>query len=170
MWYDKCLEIIKAFGNAFLNVLNSEVFCTVLSGVLVFIISQFVLELVIKPRVKYKETLSKILYSLTYYADVISNPMVVSTDKEKQKKDFDSFKDSKYSLASDELRKLGSEIKTYSFKKKRNNHISKELIFLSNSLWNYENTTSIKEGINSTHLHDLLDYISNNMSEGKHKK
>lgn len=159
MWYDKCLEIIKAFGNAFLNVLNSEVFCTVLSGVLVFIISQFVLELVIKPRVKYKETLSKILYSLTYYADVISNPLKAS--QEKTKEDFDCFNNSKYALASDELRKLGSEIRAFPFKKKMNQHISQELILLSNSLWEYKNSTTSKKDRNSTHLRDLQDFILN---------
>ena len=153
--------------NVFLDIVTSEVFCTVISGVFVFVISQLLLELVIKPRVEYRKTISKIVYSLSYYADVISNPLKVS--QEKKKEDFDYFNNSKYSLASDELRKLGCEIRTFSFKKKINKHISEELILLSNSLWEYQNSAISKEDRNSTHLHDLQEFLSNK-NKRKNKK
>ena len=70
MWFEILLSIV-----------TSDIFCTIIGGVLVFVISQWLLELVIKPRVEYKKTIDKILYSLSYYANIISNPMEIIAEE-----------------------------------------------------------------------------------------
>ena len=157
MWYDVIYDII-----------TSDVFCTVIGGVSVFIASQLCLELWIKPRVEYRKNISKILYTLNYYADVISNPMVIHRSNHIH--EFEIFRASKHSQAAEELRKLGCEIVTFDFKKKRNRHISEELIYLSNSMWSYEDLVPLKDDRASHHLLDLIDFISNSNNKNKKKK
>ena len=142
-----------------------EILLTILSGVIVFVLSQFCLELWIKPRVEYKKTISKIIYSLSYYANVISNPMIIHRDK--QQEEFKAFINSKHAQASEELRKLGCEVITFRFKKKRNEHISGELIYLSNTMWHYEDLAPIKGDRPSIRLRELQNYI---VSKNKAKK
>ncbi len=55
---------------------HGEVFVTILSGVLVFVISQFLLELVIKPVVNHKKIIAKIDNKLKYYDNVVTNPPI----------------------------------------------------------------------------------------------
>ena len=148
-----------------LSIVTSDIFCTIIGGVLVFAISQWLLELVIKPRVEYKKTINKILYSLSYYADVIANPMKIHRDKYVE--EFKVFADSKHARASEELRKLGSEVVTFSFKKKRNEYISEQLIYLSNAMWYYEDLPFNKEDKPSVCLRDLRYYISNKRQSKK---
>ena len=152
MWYDFLFEVV-----------GSDLFCTVIGGVLVFVASQLLLELLIKPIIEYRKTISKIKYTLEYYADVISNPIIISNDN--QKEGFEIFVKSKHFLASEELRKLGCEITTFAFKKKRNRKISEGLIYLSNSMWHYKGSVPIKEERNSIQLQKLrnLVYKKNNM-------
>lgn len=157
MWYDELIGLV-----------TSDVFCTVIGGVLVFVISQWILELVIKPKVEYMRTVAKITYALNYYADVINNPMII--EKEKREEAFKFFIDSKYGQASEELRKLGCEIITFTFKSERNEHISKELIYLSNSMWVYSGSELTTENRNSTHLRGLLEYIQNKKTKKQKKK
>lgn len=142
-----------------------EILLTILSGVIVFVLSQFCLELWIKPRVEYKKTISKIIYSLSYYANVISNPMIIHRDK--QLEEFKDFINSKHAQASEELRKLGCEVITFRFKKKQNEHISGELIYLSNTMWYYEDSAPIKGDRPSIRLRELQNYI---VSKNKAKK
>ena len=156
MWYDVLLDII-----------TSDIFCTVIGGVLVFVLSQFCLELWIKPRVEYKKVISKIVYSLNYYADVISNPMVIHRDKAME--EFKIFADSKHAQASEELRKLGCEIATFTFKKNRNEHISGELIYLSNTMWSYEDLVPMKADRTSIRLRNLIDFITKPKNTAKRK-
>ena len=147
-WYEVLLRIV-----------TSDIFCTIIGGVLVFVISQWMLELVIKPRVEYKKIINKILYSLNYYADVISNPMKIHRDNYVE--EFKIYSNSKYAQASEELRKLGCEIVTFSFKRKRNEHISEQLIYLSNAMWHYADLPFDKEDRPFVCLRELQNYISN---------
>ena len=148
MWFEILLSIV-----------TSDIFCTIIGGVLVFVISQWLLELVIKPRVEYKKTIDKILYSLSYYANIISNPMEIHRDNYME--EFKIFADSKHAQASEELRKLGCEIVTFSFKKEKNKHISGQLIYLSNSMWYYEDLPFDKGDRPSVCLRELQHYILN---------
>lgn len=59
--------------------LQTKILPTVVSGVLVFVLGQIILELLIKPYKKYKELKSEIAYSLVYYAYIYSNPVPVGT-------------------------------------------------------------------------------------------
>ena len=160
MWYESLLDFL-------LNLISSDIFCTVIGGVLVFVISQWLLELVIIPRVEYKKLIGKILYSLNYYADVISNPMIIHRDKAME--EFKIFADSKHAQASEELRKLGCEITTFTFKKKPNDHISSELIYLSNAIWSYEDLAPMKADRTSIRLRNLIDFIKKTKNKAKRK-
>ena len=53
------------------------VFQTVVSGVLVFILGQFFLEFILKPKLKYKEVIGKIDNKLKFFANVITKPGVL---------------------------------------------------------------------------------------------
>lgn len=76
-------------------------FSTILSGVLVFVISQFFLRLVLEPIVEYKRTIAKIDNSLKFYSNIIVNPSFPSTDLP-----------SDYVEAKSVLRKLSSELES----------------------------------------------------------
>ena len=102
--------------NCIKSVATSDVFCSVISGVLVFCISQIILEIIIKPKIAYRNLKNRISTACIYYADVITNPFLV--EQEKTKEQFDWFQNSKYNEASNELRQLASEIGAYSLKKK----------------------------------------------------
>jgi len=54
---------------------------TVLSGVLVYVIGQFVLKLMIEPVQETKRTIAQISHSLVEYGDVIHNPGVPAKEK-----------------------------------------------------------------------------------------
>ncbi|MDX1608465.1 MAG: hypothetical protein R3251_04640 [Candidatus Spechtbacterales bacterium] len=58
----------------FMKLIQSIVFQTVVSGVFVFIISQLVFEIVIKPIRKFKATILKVGTILDFYSNVIVNP------------------------------------------------------------------------------------------------
>ena len=149
MWYDKLLDI-----------LTSEVFCTVLSGILVFVVSQFCLELWIKPRVEYKTIKQSILYKLKLYSNLISNPYIIENQtQEETKESFEKFCSSEYYTASNELRKLGCELASNKFKRKKDQELIDGLILLSNSMWSYSNTLSNHDESNHTCLHKLIDLL-----------
>ena len=87
---------------AILDICNSTVFLTVISGVLVFIISQLITERVIKPRNGLKRIKGKIICYLTMYARYIANPLYLNKDKDGE---FDS-----YWASSCDLRMIASEL------------------------------------------------------------
>ena len=121
------------------SVLTSDVFCSVISGVLVFCISQIILEIILKPKIAYRNLKNRILTACIYYADVITNPFLV--EQEKTKEQFDWFQNSKYNEASNELRRLASEIGAYSPKKKEAKEIGSLLMLISNTMWYYSNSS-----------------------------
>lgn len=106
---------------------------TIISGVVVFIIGQYLFSMWIQPLQEYKKIRSKIAFCLTYYAQYYSNVKIVSDQ------------DSEYNLGSDDIRKLASELRgfseTISFihfgipKKEKIFEASKKLIGLSNSFY-----------------------------------
>lgn len=75
-----------------------EVFMTVISGVVVYILSQLFDEYVLHSIQEYKELRAKIAYALVYYANAYSNPHAYSAND-----------NSIWDNASTELRKLAAE-------------------------------------------------------------
>ena len=123
------------------------VFGTIISGLIVYIFSQIITEFVIKPHIAYKKLKRNILYSLTYYSNMLTNPFVIHG--ETVPKDFSAYYESEYPKMSEELRKLGSEMSTY--KKRNSTKIYHELIGLSNSTWEYskQSFNTIQENRNA---------------------
>lgn len=56
------------------------VFETILSGIGVFILGQLFLEIILKPKLKYREVVGKIDNKLKFYAHVITNPGIPKTE------------------------------------------------------------------------------------------
>ncbi len=73
-----------------------DVFLTVLSGVTVFVLGQFVFKLVIEPWQRQRECIALIAHHLIYYANVYSNPGVGTDERNHE--------------ASLETRKLAAEL------------------------------------------------------------
>lgn len=73
-----------------------EIFLTILSGVIVFILGQLVLKLLIEPIQEFRKTVADIAHALIEYANIYANPGGVSHESEKK--------------ASEELRKLSSRL------------------------------------------------------------
>ena len=114
---------------------SNTVFLTVISGVLVFVFSQLVMEFFIKPLARYNSIKAKIAYNLVYYANVYLNPIDLN--------ELDSIENLplRYSEASDCLRKLAAEIAGFAEERsvlrlfvwaKRINDVQSGLMGLSN--------------------------------------
>lgn len=73
-----------------------EIFLTILSGVIVFILGQLVLKLLIEPIQEFRKTVADIAHALIGYANIYANPGGVNNESEKK--------------ASEELRKLSSRL------------------------------------------------------------
>lgn len=73
-----------------------EIFLTILSGVIVFILGQLALKLLIEPIQEFRKTVADIAHALIEYANIYANPGVVGNESEKK--------------ASEELRKLSSRL------------------------------------------------------------
>lgn len=110
------------------------IFGTVISGVVVFVVSQLIMEFVIKPHLEYKKLKNRILVSVNYYCNLLVNPYNIGKDSTEA--DFDKLRSSDWLIASEEMRKLGSEMAVY--KKKHSQDIHKNLIGLSNGVWQYK--------------------------------
>lgn len=57
-----------------------QVFLTVISGVAVFAISQLFMKLVLEPASNQRAAIAEIAHRLIYYADIYSNPSVVTPE------------------------------------------------------------------------------------------
>lgn len=62
----------KHFEHSLIELKSFEIFFTVLSGVIIFIVSQFVLKLIIEPIVEYKRTIGRIDNKLKFYTNIIT--------------------------------------------------------------------------------------------------
>ena len=115
------------------ELLTSNTFLTVISGVLVFLFGQLFNEYFLKPIQKYKNLRAQIAYALTYYAMYYSNPLKNDDINEE------------YNNASIELRKLAAKVDAmielrpkgnmFIPKKDRLSEVSKCLIGLSNGMY-----------------------------------
>ena len=127
-------------------------FFTVISGILVYILSQRYDEYRRKPRLKYYEIRSRIKYYLLLHANLYTNPLQLA-DKNTEA----ILK--RYSEASDDMRKVGAELagiisslpmtigKTIP-KKQELNDVVRYLIGISNSFYmpyNVNDTTQIRD-------------------------
>jgi len=112
-----------------LNLFQSIVFQTVMSGVLVFVLSEAIQKFFLEPLQRYKEVIGKIDNQLKFYANVITNPGNILPREI-------------YLECSNTLRKLSCEIeanyKQIPFKKldtrKKVSDAASRLIRLSNNL------------------------------------
>lgn len=87
--------------------LNDTTFTTVLSGVLVYVISQAILELYIKPKRTYKELKKRIIYSVELYSCYFLEPYNLLDKNQNQ------LVKEQYDEASREMRKIGAELAGY---------------------------------------------------------
>lgn len=125
---------------------NNTIMATVISGVLVYVLSQLYMEYYMSPRKKYRELKEKIAYILTLYACYYSNPYNIDSDDcKKIKYDYDQ--------ASYEIRKIGAELSGYIgnvpkfrwIKRKRLNEVKACIIGISNGLFKMNNDSPIKD-------------------------
>ena len=113
-----------------------QILYTVLSGTLVYVISQYFMYYIINPSREYKKIKSKIAYSLTMYSCYYHSPIYLKNIK--QQIIIDIYRDS-----CNEMRKIGSELSGYISTmsclkyKKRNEliEVSRNLIGLSNGFF-----------------------------------
>lgn len=117
-----------------LDIIRSEMFLTVFSGIIVFVFSQYILELIIKPRTNFKIIKGEVLCILTMYANYIANPFITGEDNNYAIPD-------EYKNASNELRymasKLAGHLESHRIicRKSKYYSVVSCLIKLSNSLW-----------------------------------
>lgn len=112
------------------------IFGTVISGVVVFVVSQLIMEFLIKPHIEYKKLKNRILVSLTYYSNLLTSPYNISNSNPEA--DFEKYRSSQWATASEEMRKLASEMAVYN--KKHAQNIHKNLIELANGTWQYKDS------------------------------
>ena len=138
-----------------------ELFLTVLSGVVVFVLGQFILEFLIKPIKEYFSLKQKILYSLTLYCNYYCNPYNIERNSTNVRRI------EEYNNAGNEMRKIGAEVAAFlgtipkCFKKTRNklDAVMHNLIGISNGF--YRTNSESKLGREN---HDLDKEIRNLLS------
>ena len=124
-----------------INLFTNTTFLTIISGVFVFVISQYFMEFIINPMREYKKIKSKIGFAITMYACYYSNPF--NYDIKGLSEEIKIYED-----VSIELRKIGSELAGYiailpkkKIKKiKELNDVKRYLIGLSNGLFEHNNS------------------------------
>lgn len=89
-----------------LKLLNNTTFLTVISGVLVYAISQLILECIINPRKEYKSLKERIIYTITLYCCYYNNPYNLLRENNIRVKE-------EYEKGSNEMRKIGAELAGY---------------------------------------------------------
>jgi len=122
----------------FNKLINNTTFLTILSGVLVYVLSQWYKESIINPEKQYKELRQRIIYTLTLYCCYYTNPYNPFKEKEnvRMKEEYD--------LGSSEMRKIGAELAGYigtiprrkKKKIKRLDNVLHALIGISNGFYN----------------------------------
>lgn len=126
---------------------ENVVFQTVLSGVLVYILSQMVLEILIKPINKYNSLKERIIYTISMYSCYYCNPYNVFNESSNARNK------EEYNSASNEIRKIGSELAGYigtipKFRKskiERLNKVLDSLIGISNGMYVLKDFNTVKE-------------------------
>lgn len=120
--------------NILIKIISDNTFLTILSGVIVFIISQLIFEFIIKPREEFNKLKGEIFCCLTMYANIIANPLRYSSIK-------DVSENKEYLDASKNIRFIASRfagiLESHKFvcRKKEYYSVTSNLIRLSNNLW-----------------------------------
>ena len=120
--------------NILIKIISDNTFLTILSGVIVFIISQLIFEFIIKPREEFNKLKGEIFCCLTMYANIIANPLRYSSIK-------DVRENKEYLDASKNIRFIASRfagiLESHKFvcRKKKYYSVTNNLIRLSNNLW-----------------------------------
>lgn len=120
--------------NILIKIISDNIFLTILSGVIVFIISQLIFEFIIKPREEFNKLKGEIFCCLTMYANIIANPLRYSSIK-------DVSENKEYLDASKNIRFIASRfagvLESHKFvcRKKKYYSVTSNLIKLSNNLW-----------------------------------
>lgn len=120
-----------------LKLITNSTFLTVISGVLVYVVSQYFLEFVINPLKEYRVLKQRIMYLITMYSCYYTNPYnLLDTQRNiRDKREYDE--------ASVLFRKMGSDLAGYVgmlpwymwIKKKRLTNVLHELIGISNGFY-----------------------------------
>jgi hypothetical protein len=77
---------------------------TIFAGIIIFIVSQFLLKLFIEPVSEYRKLLSRVTYYLTYYSNSYSNPLDMKHINENNEQT------AKYKEESIKLREIAGEV------------------------------------------------------------
>jgi len=162
------------------SLITSEILIAILVGLFIFIISQYTLEIIIRPFVRYKQIKYKILNNLKFYSRIITNPLQktniilldsLKTEEENKRvqKDYQD-KINDYIKISDDIRRLSCELdESYYlnlkiirriFMKDNVEKASSGLIAISNSL--FEHPSSGFDTI--LHNNDKLDEIKDSLN------
>lgn len=131
------------------TLVTNQTFLTVLSGTIVYVLSQLFLELVINPSKEYRKLKQKVLYTISMYCCYYTSPYNLLKEEDNVRP-IDEYK-----IASNELRKIGSEFASYIGivpkirfnKRKRLLEVQQSLIGLSNGLYVYENYNPRKDNV-----------------------
>lgn len=91
----------------FLKLISNTTFLTVISGVLVYVLSQLYMEKIMNPRKKFKAIRQKIIYSVSMYCRYYHSPYNLLNEKNNVRGK------NEYENASIEMRKIGCELAGY---------------------------------------------------------
>lgn len=133
----------------FIKIINNQTFLTVISGTIVYALSQLFLELVINPTKEYKQLKQKVLYTLSMYCCYYTSPYNLLNENSNLRPV------EEYQTARIELRKIGSEfasfiviVPKFIFKKRKKLlEVQHSLIGLSNGLYIYRDYNPIKDNL-----------------------
>lgn len=155
------IEVILKDSNDFLSPFLSSLI-TIVCGVVVFIIGQYLFSLWIQPLQKFKELKQEVSYQLTFYARYYMNVAIRNIDIKKSYEE--------YEKASDDLRMLASKVRGFSQtiswihfgipKKKVLFEVSKELIGLSNGFFANQNTIDRKTEENEKRVKRINEHLN----------
>lgn len=130
-----------------IKLITNQTFLTVVSGTIVYVLSQLFLELVINPRKEYKQLKQRVIYTISMYCCYYTSPYDLL------KEDSNVRPIEEYKIASTELRKIGSEFASYmgtvsKFRLKKRSRllqVQQSLIGLSNGLYIYRDYNPSKD-------------------------
>ena len=146
--------------NWLLELFQNSVFQTIISGVFVFILSQYFLKFILEPLQEYQKVIAKIDNKLKFYSSTIVNPPFPIPKQLSEN----------YLIAKKELRELSSELQAsyrctvLYFHKKTKKRISiavEDLIWLSNATGYRDETGNINVPIMAN---DKIENIRKNLN------
>lgn len=144
-------QMMQVYNDVANTMQSHAMLATIVSGVIVFVICEYLKEIWLSPLQEYKKLKQRISYALTYYANVYCNVIDPAI------KDQDLIL--RYNTTSDKLRDLASELRAFSEilswlrvgipSKKKIYKASCSLMGLSNSLFCPKNSDNTYERIDS---------------------